>query len=223
MGWETCLPTGGALASWKAPSTFKLQNFCLTSVCLRGRGGGADKLISSAKHSDPACVTCGSSSCPMGITAQIPQETPASCAICDPLSCNSVSLQSPQSLTCDADFLRSARTHASVSPSISRDRRLRLVSGARVCTSRNTSGAAWQLLQPLTFQDKWPSTVYTGFGIHSCFHFMLCLRFHQCHVIFTFSQIELFYFLLLHYCYITEIVWALLKEQRFKVLKDSST
>lgn len=81
--------------------------------------------------------------------------------------------------------------------------------GACVCTCCPSIGrSAWQVILSLTFQDKWPSTVYTGFCVHSCFHFMLCLRFHQCHVIFTFSQIEPFYFLLLRYCYITGMVWA---------------
>lgn len=85
--------------------------------------------------------------------------------------------------------------------------------------SQTHARSPWQVIPPLTFQDKWPSTVHTGLSVHSCFHFILCLGSHQRHVIFTFFQIELFSFLLLCCCHITG-VRAPLKGQRFQVLRQ---
>lgn len=132
-------------------------------------------------------------------------------------------LQKPPAHPLVSSFLGSALPHTSVVHSLARPTVQWLVNGAwaRPLPKRTPVKTAGNSL--LDFQDTRPSTVYTGFCIHSCFRFIWCLGFHQCHVIFTFPQIEQFYFLLLLYCYITGIVWALLKGQRFKVLKDNFT
>lgn len=53
----------------------------------------------------------------------------------------------------------------------------RPVTGAWVCPLLKGTRSAWQVIPPLTFQDKWPSTVYARFCVHSCFRFILCLDF----------------------------------------------